>query len=173
LARIIALRIRKGKILGQEFELLDELQAKTEVAEATSSKIASATGTASGTGSATAEGAGAIGEESVLDAIEEVLQEASRSPRLGLILLDAKIERALREQPRLAAYRPPGEPPVFLPELRREVFEALTSFKQVRNRIVHGGDAGDDEVARAIDSGTRLLRLLLSRPRPPAEPDDG
>jgi hypothetical protein len=94
-------RVKKIKVPGLEAELSD-LQAKTEAAEATASRIVSATGSASGTGSATAEGVGVdggggIGEESIEDAIEEVLRKAARSPKLGLMLLSAKIQRALRE----------------------------------------------------------------------------
>jgi uncharacterized protein YutE (UPF0331/DUF86 family) len=184
--RAILSRIRKGKFLGTEFEL-DELQAKTEAAEATSSTIISATGSASGTGSATAEGARAegAGAEAVEDAIEEVLREASRSPRLGLMLLSAKIERAARELAADLALDVSRRPVplnamiralVQAEQLPFEAAEALNLFNQVRNRIVHGHDADDEEVARAIDSGTRLLRLLLSRPRPPHEtpkPTDG
>jgi hypothetical protein len=48
-------------------------------------------------------------------------------------------------------------------QLTREDAAALDLFSQVRNRIVHGHDADDDEIARAIDSGTRLLRILLAR----------
>ena len=36
-------------------------------------------------------------ERSAQDAIEEVLREAGRSPRIGLMLLSAKIERAARD----------------------------------------------------------------------------
>jgi hypothetical protein len=179
--RAILSRIRKGEFLGTKFEL-DELQAKTEAAEATS-MVVSATGSAAGTSSATAEGARA---EALQDTVEEVLREASRSPRLGLMLLSAKIERAARE---LAAdigldvsrrAVPLGmmiRMLVQAEQLSFEDAEALSLFNQVRNRIVHGHDADDDEVARAIDSGTRLLRLLISRPRPSAEtakePDGG
>jgi uncharacterized protein YutE (UPF0331/DUF86 family) len=56
-------------------------------------------------------------------------------------------------------------------QLPFEAAEALNLFNQVRNTIVHGHDADDDEVARAIDSGTRLLKLLLSRHRPPHQTD--
>jgi hypothetical protein len=188
--RAILSRIKKGKLLGMEFGL-DELRAKTEAAEATSSTIVSATGSASGIGSATAEGArvegaGSISAEAVLNEIEEVLREAARSPRLGLMLLSAKIERAARDlaadivldisgtrAPLIAVVRA-------LLRARRlttEDGDALILFYQIRNRIVHGHDADDEEIARAIDSGTRLLRLLLSRPRPSAEttkgPDEG
>jgi hypothetical protein len=188
--RAILSRIRKGKFLGQEIEL-DELQARTEAAEATSSRIVSATGSAYGTSSATAEGvrvdgAGGVGEESVLDAIEEVLREASRSPRLGLMLLSVKIEIAARDLAADAGLEAiKGTPPPLIAVVRAllragrltiEDGDALILFYQVRNRIVHGHDADDDEIARAIDSGTRLLRLLWSRPRSQAgakTPEDG
>jgi hypothetical protein len=186
--RAILSRIRRGKFLGTEFEL-DELQAKTEAAEAT--RIVSATGSAAGTSSVSAqgarmEGAGIISAEAVLDEIEEVLHEASRSPRLGLMLLSAKIERAARELASgtgLDVIR--GTHPSLIAVVRAllragrltiEDGDALLLFSQVRNRIVHGHDADDEEVARAIDSGTRLLRLLLARPRPEEEtkrPEDG
>ena len=182
--RAILSRIRKGKILGTEFEL-DDLQAKTEAAEATASKIVSATGSAGGTSSATAEGArmeeaGSTSAEAVLDEIEEVLREANRSPRLGLMLLSAKIERAARElaaaDTSLPGFAGPRSLTIIVRQLvagerlPQEAAEALYLFTRVRNRIVHGHDADDDEVVRAIDSGTRLLRLLLSQPRPRPHP---
>ena len=176
--RAILSRIRKGKFLGQEIEL-DELQAKTEAAEANLSTIISGTGSASGSGSTTAEGA-SIGGTGDFEEIEEVLREASRSPRLGLMLLSAKIERAARElaarsgldiSRRPVALNTMIRALVQAEQLPFEAAEALNLFNQVRNRIVHGHDADDDEVARAIDSGTRLLKLLLSRHRPPHQTD--
>jgi hypothetical protein len=181
--RAILSRIRKGKFLGQEIELA-ELEAKTEAAEATSSMIVSATGLASGTSSATAEGVGveatgSISAGAVQDEIEEVLREATRSPRLGLMLLSAKIERAARQlataDTRLPGFAGPRSLTILVRQLvagerlPQEAADAFYLFTRVRNRIVHGDDADDEEVARAIDSGTRLLRLLLSRPRPPHE----
>jgi hypothetical protein len=98
--RTVLSRIRKGKLLGQEFGL-DELQAKTEAAEATVPTVVSGTGSATGTSSATAEGAHAeatnTGASAAQGEIEEVLREASRSPRIGLMLLSAKMERAARD----------------------------------------------------------------------------
>ena len=115
--------------------------------------------------------------------IEEVLREASRSPRIGLMLLSAKMERAARDLATDIGLDLSRRPVTLSAMIRQLVqaeqltdvdAEALNLFNHVRNRIVHGHDAGDDEIARAIDSGTRLLRLLLSRPRPPqgkTEPD--
>ncbi len=159
--RAILSRIRKGKFLGQEIEL-DELQARTEAAEVTLSTIISATGSAVGTSSATAEGARVegAGAEAVQDAIEEVLREASRSPRLGLMLLSAKIERAARELAADVGLNVSRRPVplgtmirmlVQAEQISFEDAEALNLFNQIRNWIVHGHDADDDEIARAIE----------------------
>jgi hypothetical protein len=178
--RVILSRIRKGKFLGTEFEL-DELRAKAEVAEAKAEEASGAMIQAS----AGFHGSGTLTTDVAQDAIEEVLREASRSPRLGLMLLSAKIERAAREwaaEAGLADFDKPRALTVIVRflvaggRLPEEAAEALYLFTRVRNRIVHGDDADNEEVARAIDSGTRLLRLLLSRPRPQAEtkrPEDG
>ena len=91
------------------------------------------------------------------------------------MLLSAKIERAARElaaETDLDVSRRSVPLSIMIRSLVQaellpfEAAEALNLFNQVRNQIVHGHDADDDEIARAIDSGTRLLRLLLSRPRP-------
>jgi hypothetical protein len=179
--RAILSRIRKGKFLGQEIEL-DELQAKAEVAEAKAAMAAGAMIQAS----AGFHGSGTLTADVAQDAVEEVLREASRSPRLGLMLLSAKIERAARDLAAdmdLDVSRRPVPLGTLIRGLTRaeqltmDDAEALNLFMRVRGRIVHGHDADDDDIARAIDSGTRLLRLLLSRPRPQPEAkgpaDDG
>jgi hypothetical protein len=175
--RAILSRVKKGKFLGTEFEL-DELQTKTEAAEISA--------TASPGGDRFFEHTITVGPAPAQDEIEEVLREAGRSPKLGLILLSTKIERAARELAAdigLDVSRRPVPLNAMIralvqaEQLPEEAGEALNLFNQVRNRIIHGHDADDDEIARAIDSGTRLLRLLLSRPRPSAEtakgPDGG
>jgi hypothetical protein len=175
--RAIAARIRRGKFLGQEIEL-DELQAKTEAAEISA--------TATSRDDRFYEHTITVSPAPAENEIEEVLREASRSPRLGLMLLSAKIERAAREwaadtglaaRDRQRALSGIIRQLVAGEQLPEEAGEALNLFNQVRNRIIHGHDADDDEIGRAIDSGTRLLRLLLSRPRPSPEtakgPDGG
>jgi hypothetical protein len=171
--RAILSRIRKGKFLGQEIELA-ELEAKTVAAEVKAEDW----GASSGALEPHREASGTVGPDIAQNEIEEVLREASRSPRLGLMLLSAKIERAARDlaaDTGLDVSRRPVPLGILirgLAQAEQLTFEdaaALNLFNHVRNRIVHGHDADDDEVARAIDSGTRLLRLLLSRPRPQAE----
>jgi hypothetical protein len=173
-------RLRKGKFLGTEFEL-DELQAKAEAAEA-KAELPPISGSLSATmGDFHFDATATVGPDLAQDAIEEVLREAGRSPRLGLMLLSSKIERAARERAADAGLDVSRRPLPLNAMIRAlvqaqqipfEAAEALNLFNQVRNRIVHGHDADDDEIARAIDSGTRLLRLLLSirRPTPEAAP---
>jgi hypothetical protein len=167
----LLVRMRKGKFLGTEFEL-DELQAKTEAAEA---RLAPITGSLSATenGSDRFEATGTAGRPSAEDDIEEVLRQAARSPKLGLMLLSTKIERAARELASITSLDVSRRPVPLsamiralaqAEQLSSEDAEALNLFNYVRNRIVHGHDADDHEIARAIDSGTRLLRILL-RPR--------
>jgi hypothetical protein len=43
--------------------------------------------------------------------------------------------------------------------------EAFRLFAAVRNRILHGGTASDEEILRAIDSGLGLAAALRSLPR--------
>jgi len=94
------------------------------------------------------------------------------------MLVSAKMERAIRDRaaetglitvrrvmPRTVMVRVLEQ----AEQLSPEDADPLNLFYRVRNQIVHGGEAGDEEIARAIDSGTRLLGLLLSRPRPPRE----
>jgi hypothetical protein len=172
-------RLRKGKFFGIEVEL-DELQAKTGAAEA-KAELPPVSGSLSTTlGDFQLHATATVGPDLTQDAIEEVLREAGRSPRLGLMLLSSKIERAARElaaDTGLDVSRRPGSLHAMIRALVQaeqipfEAAEALNLFNQVRNRIVHGHDADDDEIARAIDSGTRLLRLLLSIPRPTPEAD--
>jgi hypothetical protein len=142
--------------------------------------VSAATGTAGGTSSAEAQTGpidDRIGIDAVQKEIEEVLREAARSPRIGLMLLSSKLDRAARDLSiaiGLDVSRRSGAPlNILIRELAQaeritlQDANALRLFNQVRNQIVHGHDADDNEVARAIDSGTRLLRLLLSTPRAP------
>ena len=175
--RAILSRIRKGKFLGQEIEL-DELQAKTVAAEEKAELKIVSGGVSAPLGDVELEATGTVSPGVVDDAIEEVLREAARSPKLGLMLLSTKIERAIREliadtpyNRSRSAIRPRAMAEALASggQLSEETSQAVARFLSVRNRIVHGEEGDYDEITRAIDSGTRLLRLLLSSPRPPAE----
>jgi len=176
-------RIRKAKLLGNnEFEL-DALETKAAQAEEKAEEKAQAVGQielrAEGKIEANAtvvqadqtiQATGAVRPASVDEAIGEVLNEASRSPPLGLMLLSSKLERAAQDLAAEAGIADGRQRPlrVVVQTLVRsellppEVGDALEIFSRVRNRVVHGHEANEEEVLRAIDSGTKLLRTVLT-----------
>jgi hypothetical protein len=114
-------------------------------------------------------------EESADEVIYEVLNEASRSPRVGLMLLSAELERAVHRlffatgwvTPQSSRSLRPGVARlVDVGVLTQSAASALALFSTVRNKIVHGGRAAsDDEVLRALDAGITLFRAVRAIPR--------
>jgi hypothetical protein len=103
------------------------------------------------------------------DAEARVLDELRRSPKGALLLVGAEIERTLRqllwasgwhaEVPKItitSGTRHLVELGVVAPNLASSV----EVFLDVRNRMLHGHSASDDEVLRAIDIGLTILRAL-------------
>lgn len=174
--RNVITRLKKGKLLGTEIEL-NELQVKSEQA---TEKVILAHLSARQEGqtiNAASTVDGAKNVAAVENAVEEVLREAARSPKLGLMLLAAKLERAAREAAEAAGLAGTGrytaynwiKSLVIANLLPREGAEAFVLFLNVRNRIVHGQDAEDADIARAIDSGVQLLKILIAIPKPPGQ----
>ncbi|HRH16974.1 MAG TPA: hypothetical protein PLS22_05925 [Aquabacterium sp.] len=158
-------RFRKGKLLGQEFELDESLnkleQSATAVAEEVAALPASVTN--DGPIDPTDDPSGAI------------LREASRSPKAALLLLASELERQARQ---LLASVGHLKGQKFVPlsqalEVLQKQFgglpghipSSLKLFWEVRNRLVHGGQADDEEILRAIDSGITILKALRAFPR--------
>jgi hypothetical protein len=157
--RSILDRLRKGKFLGQEIELdksLDELERE-------SATVASATQPSS---PRAAEETGEVERR--------VLAEGSRSPKLGLLLLSAELERAVRQLLASTGNRPLSAGPLPLRPALTELVSrkmlpeplggSIRQFVDVRNRIVHGGPSSDEEAIRALDSGLSLLRAVRAIP---------
>ncbi len=170
--RLVAGRVlKKGKILGQEFELeaqLDQLEKKTE-----------ALPEAVAAGAATEEhGLPRLTdvEREVYDVTRQVLMEAGTSPKAALMSLAAQMEAELREVLRRAG-APSGSRTTWRDSvafLRRrgvseELLDSMIRFRNVRNRIIHGHEADDDDVFRALDLGLRILYAV--RALPPVERD--
>lgn len=154
-------RLRKGKFLGQEIELHEELDELQQAAVRAEAQVASIT-------DAEAQSTA----PSPHDESEEILREAARSPKAALLLLAAQLEKRVRE---LFASTGWGEGKhVRLHEavekLRRQgslpeyVSDTFRLFVDVRNRLVHGHDATDEDILRAIDSGLLLLRSIEAIP---------
>jgi hypothetical protein len=182
-------RMRRGKALGAEFEFDEPLDALERVAEKAeqnadrspvvyekSGRVVAGTH-AGGSAEVTRDEAGedehpaarptVEAERDVEDEIARIL--ASGSPKGALVILAAELERAARVV--LASSQDPAswERQPFWQTLNRldlspPIREAVNEFREVRNKIVHGRGASDDEVLRAIDSGLRILRAVESIP---------
>jgi hypothetical protein len=160
-------RLRRGKVLGQEIELEQSLRELHETAQAAESETAQVVEAPSTTAAA---------EEQKRDAWavpERVLEEASRNPKVALILLASELEREVRQL--LASMGFFGRArPGSLPEsirtleergaLPRHLAESVRNFWAVRNRLVHGHEASEDDIVRAIDSGLTILRAIQAIP---------
>lgn len=157
-------RIKRGKIAGAEIELSEKLD----------SLVASASEAASDA-DLLAAGAPAISApvESGSSAERAIIDEVSRSPKAALLLLTSEIDRSVRLLLAALATTKRSLPfPRAIHELEQKgivpksVVEALTRFTDVRNRLVHGHHASDDDIIRAIDAGLVILRSVQAAPQP-------
>lgn len=154
-------RLKKGKLLGQEIELaerLDKFQETVSEAEAVSTPLIEIRPNVLPPDPANAD----------LEA--SILLEATRSPRVSLMLLAAEVEQTIRKiflqtgwhrnRKSLPFTIAVGELP--LPE---DSLGSVRMFWEIRNQIIHGhGSVSDEEILRAIDSGLVLLRSLKAIP---------
>lgn len=160
-------RLRKGKLLGQEIELdksLDKLErSATDVAEQVASLPASDSANPDRDQS---------GED---DVVSSILREAARSPRAALLLLASELEREARQllasvgHLKGRSFVPPSQAFEIIQKqfggLSGHISSSLKLFWEVRNRLVHGARADDEEILRAIDSGITILKALQAFPR--------
>lgn len=164
--RSVLRRIRKGKLLGQEIELEESLQrlhdeasrAASEVAQVPALKLAN----------------DSDNNLRLEDAADGILRQAAQSPKAALLLLAADLEKELR---RLLAgsgwhggHDIRGLKQGFgilarLEVLPKHVVGSVRLFSEMRNRLIHGRDASDGDILRAIDSGITILRALQAIPR--------
>lgn len=158
-------RLRKGKLLGQEIELDESLDKLEQSATAVAAEVAALPASAASTASA----------EPADDPSGGILREASRSPKAALLLLASELEREARQV--LASvghlkgqkYVPLSQALEVLQKqfggLPGHIPSSLKLFWEVRNRLVHGGHADEEEILRAIDSGLTILKALRAFPR--------
>jgi hypothetical protein len=160
---IAGLKLRRGKILGQEFELdeLDKLEKETRALQQANDAVVP------------------VSAPNPLADVQKILGEAVSSPKAALMVLQAEIERRLRLALRnrgVIEDRVPYRRAIDFFENKGEVPAEfgrwLTDFRDVRNRILHGREATDDDALRAIDIGLRMLPLLdrIANHPPPITP---
>jgi hypothetical protein len=101
-----------------------------------------------------------------------ILREAAKSPKAALLLLGSEIQKRLRQLLAATNWQQNIKPeplPAAIDKLRAKgslpehVTGSLKLFLDVRNKLIHG-EANDDEIFRAIDSGLTLLRAISSIP---------
>jgi Domain of unknown function (DUF4145) len=148
---IAGLKLTRGKFLGQEFELaqLDKLDKETRPLQ-----------------DANAVSVGATTPQSPVGGLQQILRDATVSPKAALMLLQAEIERQLRLALKSKGY---GESTPYqnainyfsdMPEVPKDFARWLVELRDVRNRIVHGHEATDADALRAIDVGLRILPVI-------------
>ncbi|WP_017477252.1 hypothetical protein [Pseudomonas sp. PAMC 26793] len=161
-------RIKKGKMLGQEIELSDSietLRVSVETVKETTPKLATTD----------TPPINNVLNNVEHDEIKEVLDEASRSPRVALITLGGYIEIAARRA--LASIGTAMKPLRKISAVEAvdrlnhqygglpgDVVNAMRIFMDVRNKIVHTREATDEDIISALDSGITLLRTLKALP---------
>ena len=158
-------RIKRGKFLGQEIELEEDfaklqLSADAAVLEvkalpAPSVQLAQLP----------------VAESSQPE--ERILEEAGRSPKAALLLLASELEREVRDvvaslgllQGRTFITMREGLETLTRREaLPRHLTDSVRLFWKVRNQLVHGHHASDDDVFRAIDLGNTILKAIRAIP---------
>jgi hypothetical protein len=107
--------------------------------------------------------------------VARTLEEASRSPRIGLMYLASELERATRNLLASTGWDTPSTGRSLRDGINRLVElgvvpqsmpSALELFSLVRNEVVHGRQrATDEEVVRALDAGLTLLHAIEAVPR--------
>jgi hypothetical protein len=171
--RLVSGRVlKKGKILGQEFELeaqLDQLEKKTEALPEAHTVAPSPMPTQE-------HGVSPLPdvERQVYDVTRQVLMEAGTSPKAALMSLAAQMEAELRDI-LLKAGAPSGprttwrDSVAFLRQrgVSGDLLDSMIRFRDIRNRIIHGHEADDDDVFRALDLGLRILNAVRALPPVP------
>jgi|ERR1700730_1636741 len=149
-------RIRRGKVLGQEIELEQSLELLQQTAAAAALEVPRGS------------------DADSADPVREVLETSVRSPKAALLLLASDLDREVREL--LASTGWHGGREIegvrhgfdILDRLRilpANLRNSVQLFTDMRNRLVHGHNATDDDILRAIDSGTTILQAIRSVPR--------
>jgi hypothetical protein len=144
-------RLRAGNVEAELDQALDRLQASAEQAEqATPPAPVEAPMTVELEPAEEREEALSVtpSTDAEADEAERILERAAESPRAALMLLAAEIERKAREVLSTRIPDATGAPfhrQLQLLEVSPTAQEAALMFRDVRNRIVHGGVATADE----------------------------
>ena len=161
-------RITKAKFLGHELELSTELTELRGAASQASDEVADLPtdhGADSGADS---------GKPEAEDPVQTVLQTAAQSPKIALLLLATEIEKEGRHVLASTGKWTEAKPLPFLRVIERldshyglprHMHSSLQLFLSIRNKLVHGGLAEEQDIVSALDSGVTIYRALRALPR--------
>jgi hypothetical protein len=158
-------RLKKGKFLGQEVELGEDLRKLEAAATAAVQEV-----------EALSREENRLLNPALEDefdaTVKSILQQAAVSPKIALIMLQTELEKrarhALASRGLLA-----GRPNISLRSALSELGQyglpqnmsgSLKLFREVRDKIIHGQEATDDDILQAIDSGITILKALNALP---------
>ena len=164
-------RISKAKILGNEIELDTQLRKLGEAADQASNEVEALPRDLP---SADETGSSESIEVGTHDPIRKILQTASKSPKVALLLLATEMEKEARKV--LASIgKLPGQVPLSFVRiidrldshygLPRHVLDSLRLFADIRSKVVHGKSAAEGHILSAVDSGVTIYKALKSLPR--------
>ena len=158
-------RFKKGKFLGQEVELTEDLEKLANSVNTVAEEIQEIP-----LETKTIQEVNKI--NAIDDAINEILKQTAISPKTALMLLQAEIEKQARQAVAMRGLlngRRTVPMKQALKELVRYGFPAnmvgsLELFSDVRNKIIHGHSATNDNIIQAIDSGITILKAINALP---------
>lgn len=161
-------RIKKGKLLGNEFELTEELDKFAKVAEKAQSEIYVPSRDTIPNAIETAA------QQASESDVEKIISVASENPEFGLILLARKIEVEMKRLlamgghlrgRRALSYRDMAEYLGKNAAVSENLRKSLEIFWDVRNKIVHAhNDIGREDLIRTIDIGLTVLSAIRTIP---------
>lgn len=161
-------RIKKGKLLGNEFELAEELDNFAKTAEKAQQEIYVPPENED------LAGARNTAQEAEEGDTEKVISVASENPEFGLILLARKIEEEMKRLlamgghlrgRRALSYRDMAEYLGKNAAVSENLRKSLEIFWDVRNKIVHGhSEITREDLIRTIDIGLTVLSAIRSIP---------
>lgn len=159
-------RVKKGKFLGQEIELSDDLQKLNAVATDARKEVQALPSDESRIITPDRR-------DDLNTSVTKILQQAVIAPKVALIMLQSELERqahnAIATRGLLG-----GRPNISISEALSQlsqlglppyISDSLRLFSDVRNKIIHGQAATDDDIIQAIDSGITILKAVSALPR--------
>ena len=168
--------IKKGKLLGQEFELGEELSTfKTSAEQIQQEAVVAIPPPLPPDPSAPLQITMVRPDNLVLQTSDEqkILAETGKSPRSALLLISANLEQRLRQLLAATGWHQSIPTKSFATAIDRlirqgtlpeDIRGAFKLFREIRNKIVHGHVASDEDILSAVDSALVLLRALDAIP---------